>query len=330
MKKSNPMNLQEIISNYDALIVDLWGVIHDGSALYPGAAETLALLNSLNKPVVFLSNAPRVSAKARENLNRLNIPPSHYLEVVTSGQVAHDLLARAQPTSPSRGEVDAQASGGGSLPAPEVTPTRPSAYAKASADRAGDLPPRGGGEINAPLQRYFYVGPSKDEDVLDDLPNYTRVDDPGHANFILCTGYEFDGQPHEEIVPLLLQLLHLPMLCINPDMEVVKQDGTQWLCAGAVATEFTQLGGKVAYIGKPFPEVYQVCKLLLGNNRVLCVGDNPATDIKGANDAGFDSLLITGGVLKTRYGEAITEADTREICRISGVKPTYVLGGFAL
>ncbi|MBX9726026.1 MAG: HAD-IA family hydrolase, partial [Rickettsiales bacterium] len=137
-------------------------------------------------------------------------------------------------------------------------------------------------------------------------------------------------QPHEEIVPLLLQLLHLPMLCINPDMEVVKQDGTQWLCAGAVATEFTQLGGKVAYIGKPFPEVYQVCKLLLGNSRVLCVGDNPATDIKGANDAGFDSLLITGGVLKTRYGDAITEADAREICRIAGVKPTYVLDGFAL
>lgn len=271
------INLEEIISNYDALIVDLWGVIHDGSALYPNVSETLALLHGLNKPVLFLSNAPRVSAKARENLNRLNIPPSHYLEVVTSGQVAHDLLARD--------------------PAPK---------------------------------NYFYVGPSKDEDVLIDLENYTRVDEPGHANFILCTGYEEDGQPHEEIVPLLLQLLHLPMLCINPDMEVVKQDGTQWLCAGAVATEFTQLGGKVAYIGKPFPEVYQVCKLLLGNSRVLCVGDNPATDIKGANDAGFDSLLVTGGVLKTRYGEAITEVDAREICRIAGVKPTYVLDGFAL
>ena len=140
--------LEQIIQNYDALIVDLWGVIHDGSSLYPGAAETLALLRELNKPVLFLSNAPRVSAKARENLNRLHIPPSHYLEVVTSGQVAHDLLARD--------------------PSPK---------------------------------NYFYVGPSKDEDVLIDLPNYTRVDEPAHANFILCTGYEVDGQPHEEIAP---------------------------------------------------------------------------------------------------------------------------------
>ncbi|MDX2095282.1 MAG: TIGR01459 family HAD-type hydrolase [Alphaproteobacteria bacterium] len=272
------MNLEEIIGNYDAFIVDLWGVIHDGTHLYPGAAETLALLHSLNKPVVFLSNAPRISAKAQGNLDRLNIPRSHYLEIVTSGQVAHDLLAR-----------DA-----------------------------------------SPKRRYYYLGPSKDEDVLDDLPNYQRVDEPAEAGFILCTGYEEDGQPHEEIVPLLLQLLHLPMLCINPDMEVVKQDGTQWLCAGAVATEFTQLGGKVAYTGKPFPEVYQVCKLLLGNLRTLCVGDNPATDIKGANEAGFDSLLITGGVLKARYGEQLSHDQAREICAIAKVTPTFVLGGFGL
>ena len=269
--------LEEIIANYDALIVDLWGVIHDGSNLYPNVAETLQVLHELHKPVLFLSNAPRVSAKARDNLDRLHIPRAHYLDIVTSGQVAHDLLAR-------------------------------------------DPNPK----------HYFYVGPGKDEDVLHDLPNCTRTDEAGHANFILCTGYEFDGQPHEEIVPLLIQLLHLPMLCINPDMEVVKQDGTQFLCAGAVATEFTQLGGKVAYIGKPFPEVYQVCKLLLGNSRTLAVGDNPATDIKGANDAQLDSLLITGGVLKVRYGDTIGETEAREICGIAKVEPTYVLSGFTL
>ncbi|MFZ4540658.1 MAG: TIGR01459 family HAD-type hydrolase [Rickettsiales bacterium] len=271
------MKLEDIISNYDAFIVDLWGVVHDGDKLYPNVADTLELLHQLHKPVLFLSNAPRVSAKAQVNLDRLKIPRAHYLDIVTSGQVAHDLLAR-----------------------------------------------------DANPKKYYYLGPGKDEDILADLPHYTRTDEPAHANLILCTGYEFDGQPHEEIVPLLLQLLHLPMLCVNPDMDVVKQDGTHWLCAGAVATEFTQLGGKVAYVGKPFPEVYQVCKLLLGNFRTLCVGDNPATDIKGANDAGMDSLLITGGVMKTRYGESITEADAREICNIAKVNPTYVLPGFAL
>jgi HAD superfamily hydrolase (TIGR01459 family) len=269
--------LEEIISNYDALIVDLWGVIHDGSSLYPGVAETLRVLHELNKPVVFLSNAPRVSAKARKNLVALNIPDNHYLDIVTSGQVAHDLLA--------------------------ATPTQ---------------------------KKYYYLGPSKDEDVLDDLLNYTRISEPQMADFILNTGYEFDGQPHEEIIPLLLQLLPLPLLCANPDMEVVKQDGSQFMCAGAVAAEYTRLGGKVAYIGKPFPDVYRVATSLLGSGRFLAVGDNPATDIKGANDAGLDSLLITGGVLSARYGSSISEADAREVCRIAGVSPTYVLPGFRL
>ncbi len=268
--------LNDIISNYDALIVDLWGVIHDGDRLYPGVAETLRVLHELRKPVLFLSNAPRVSAKAQTNLDRLKIPRAHYLDIVTSGQVAHDLLGR-----------------------------------------------------DPAAKRYFYLGPSKDEDVLSDLPHYQKTNAEGAA-FILCTGYEVDGQPHEEIVPLLAQLLHLPMLCINPDMEVVKQDGTQILCAGAVAAEFTKMGGRVAYIGKPFREVYDVCKLLLGNLRILAVGDNPATDIKGANDAGFDSLLITGGIMKTRYGEAITDADAKEICAIAGVSATYMLDGFGL
>lgn len=277
MKMHMSMKLEEIIQNYDAFIVDLWGVIHDGISLYPGVADTLRVLHEMNKPVLFLSNAPRVSAKAQVNLDKLGIPRAHYLDIVTSGQVAHDLLARD--------------------PSPK---------------------------------KYYYLGPSKDEDILADLPTYEKVADPMMANFILCTGYEVDGQPHEEIVPLLMQLLHLPLLCVNPDMEVVRQDGYHQLCAGAVATEFTQLGGKTAYIGKPFPEVYAVCKLLLGNSRVLCVGDNPATDIKGANDAGFDSLLVTGGVMQVRYGESITESDAREICNIASVKPTYVLGGFGI
>jgi HAD superfamily hydrolase (TIGR01459 family) len=271
-------NLRTMIEHYDAFIVDLWGVIHDGDTLYPGVAETLRVVNELGKPVVFLSNAPRVAEKARQNLIRLGIPDEYYQDIVTSGQVAHDILA--------------------------ANPTR---------------------------KTYYYLGPSKDEDVLANVLNATRTKDITQADFILNTGYQFDGQPHEEIIPLLKQLLPLPLLCINPDMEVVKQDGSQILCAGAVAAEYTAMGGKSAYIGKPFPEVYAAAKALLPNaERILCVGDNPATDIKGANDAGFDSLLVTGGILNVRYGDALGEAEARQICSIAGVNPTHILPGFSI
>jgi Haloacid dehalogenase-like hydrolase len=183
MKIANPMTLQEIIQNYDALIVDLWGVIHDGDKLYPNVAETLQVLHELNKPVLFLSNAPRVSAKAQKNLDRLGIPRNQYLDIVTSGQVAHDLLARQAAASPPAGEAtrlseqrELSRSGEGASTYDSQTSAAPSPNPLPQGERAF-------------IQRYFYLGPSKDEDVLADLPNYVKVDEPAEANFILCTGY---------------------------------------------------------------------------------------------------------------------------------------------
>ncbi len=48
-----------LAERYDGFILDLWGVVHDGRAPYPGVADALARLAALGKPVVFLSNAPR-------------------------------------------------------------------------------------------------------------------------------------------------------------------------------------------------------------------------------------------------------------------------------
>lgn len=265
------MELSTIIANYDALLVDLWGVIHDGQTLYPGVAETLAHLHAAGKPVVFLSNAPRVSAKACEVLDRLGINRAHYVDIITSGQVAHDLL---------EGDTDWLGS------------------------------------------KYYYLGPGKDEDIIADLPEYTRVEKAEDADFILNTGYEYDFQPHEEVLPLLQKLhaLKLPLLCVNPDLEVVKQDGTQQLCAGAVAEAYLELGGEVEFIGKPYDDVYDAAISLLGTDKILCVGDNPLTDILGAQEANLDSLLITGGILAIR-GEAPD---------LEAIGATYALPAFRL
>ncbi len=265
------MKFQDIVAPYEALIVDLWGVIHDGTALYSGVSETLAWLHAQGKPVVFLSNAPRVAAKARTVLNELGINPAHYLDVITSGQVAHDLLA-------------------------------------------GDTEWLG--------THYYYLGPSKDEDVLHDLPGYIRVASPREAQFVLNTGYEKDFQPHDEALPMLGTLLqhHLPLLCINPDHEVVKLDGTQMLCAGTLADAYVEMGGHVEYVGKPFDDVYDVAFNLLGTDNVLAVGDNPLTDIIGAQEMGIDSLLITGGILAARKEKADLEM----------IDATFVLPSFTL
>lgn len=273
------MNFQDIAAKYDGFIIDLWGVVHDGSALYPGAAETIAWLHGQGKPVVFLSNAPRVSAKAIAVLDRMGIPRAQYIDVITSGQVAHDWL-------------------------------------------------KGGANLGS---KYFYLGPGKDEDIIGDLPNYQRVTSTLDADFVLNTGFQYDYQPEREIEPFLKKLVdeRRPFVCVNPDMEVVKQDGSEMLCAGKVADTYEKLGGRVTYIGKPHGKVYDVCRKLLPRGRVLAVGDNLLTDIKGANAASIDALLITGGILKARHKKLLEPAEALAACGQAGVTANYVLPSLA-
>lgn len=266
------MALPDIAASYDAFIIDLWGVMHDGTALYPGAAEALASLAP--KPVVFLSNAPRRAHKAEATLTTLGVKREHYLRVITSGEIAFDLLKHEKRFS-----------------------------------------------------RYYYLGPSKDEDILSDLPEYRSVG-MEDAEFVLNTGYEVDFQPHEAVIPTLEKLLAraLPLLCVNPDYEVVKQDGTHMLCAGALAQEYARMGGRVDYIGKPHANAYEAAKQYLPQGRLLMIGDNPDTDIAGAKGAGIDSLLIAGGVLKVKHGTLLDAAEATRICPDA----THVLPAFRL
>lgn len=97
----------------------------------------------------------------------------------------------------------------------------------------------------------------------------------------------------------------LPMLCANPDLEVVFGERVM-ICAGKLAQRYQQLGGKVAYHGKPFAGVYQYCLRqleMLGKEKyVLALGDGLDTDIKGAKLAGLASALITGGIHRLQLG----------------------------
>ena len=61
MQSKSIRGLSQIRSKYDAFFIDLWGVIHDGVKLNPGAIEVLENLNKLKKRFVLLYNSPRPS-----------------------------------------------------------------------------------------------------------------------------------------------------------------------------------------------------------------------------------------------------------------------------
>lgn len=88
--------LADITAHYDAFLIDLWGVIHDGVNTYPGVHDALRALKSAGKTAIFLSNAPRRATKAMESLARMGIDASFYDHVVTSGEAMWDYAKNHQ------------------------------------------------------------------------------------------------------------------------------------------------------------------------------------------------------------------------------------------
>jgi HAD superfamily hydrolase (TIGR01459 family) len=86
--------LSEIASGHDALVCDVWGVIHDGARHHPAAAEALARFRRERGPVVLLTNAPRMPAEVAAQCGGYGVPPDCYDAIVSSGGAARAELER--------------------------------------------------------------------------------------------------------------------------------------------------------------------------------------------------------------------------------------------
>ena len=182
--------------------------------------------------------------------------------------------------------------------------------------------------------RVYHLGPERDRSVFDDT-GLEITDDLGVADFVVNTG---PSELHEtvntyEAVLEAAVALHLPMVCANPDLVVLRANQAV-VCAGALALRYTALGGKVAYRGKPDPAIYHLAVQQLGlpADRIAVVGDALETDIKGARAAGLASIWCTGGIyataLNTRYGEPADSVRAYELAHKEGHMPDAIIPGF--
>ncbi|QCI65747.1 TIGR01459 family HAD-type hydrolase [Phreatobacter stygius] len=91
--------LSTIASQYDLVLSDVWGVLHNGMKAHPAASAALMAIRRQGVPVVLISNAPRQSPVVVGQLDRLGIPRAAYDAVVTSGDVSRDYI-RTRPGEP--------------------------------------------------------------------------------------------------------------------------------------------------------------------------------------------------------------------------------------
>ncbi|PHS40168.1 MAG: TIGR01459 family HAD-type hydrolase [Robiginitomaculum sp.] len=93
----NISGLGQIAEHYDAALVDIWGVIHNGRDAFPEAIEALQRFREERGPVVLISNSPRPSIAIPAQFDEVGVPHNVYDAIVTSGDATIDELARRAP-----------------------------------------------------------------------------------------------------------------------------------------------------------------------------------------------------------------------------------------
>jgi HAD superfamily hydrolase (TIGR01459 family) len=86
--------LSSLIDRYDAFVIDQWGVLHDGGAVYPGVIEALRLIKEAGKPALILTNSSKTDAVNVQRLDqRFGIHGELYSLLISSAQILKDRLA---------------------------------------------------------------------------------------------------------------------------------------------------------------------------------------------------------------------------------------------
>jgi HAD superfamily hydrolase (TIGR01459 family) len=90
--------LSEIAGRFDHVLLDQWGTVHEGKAVFPEARACIRALRAAGKRVLILSNSGKRSDDNAARLAKLGLPAGEHDGVLTSGEVLwHGLQARAAP-----------------------------------------------------------------------------------------------------------------------------------------------------------------------------------------------------------------------------------------
>jgi HAD superfamily hydrolase (TIGR01459 family) len=185
--------------------------------------------------------------------------------------------------------------------------------------------------------KVFHIGWQSDKALFQGT-HVTLVAE-AEADIVVATELnDYRTETPEQYRPLLERFAArgLPFICGNPDLVV--HVGEELLpCAGALATIYEELGGSVAWAGKPHRPAYELALAAAREARgdravdpakVLVIGDAVRTDLAGAHMMGFDSLFIAGGIHRDetmRHGVV----DPEGVVRVLAGQPARPLAAMA-
>ena len=182
-------------------------------------------------------------------------------------------------------------------------------------------------------RRLLHIGPERDAGLFAGLD--VHLSPPETAEVVLCSGLWDDTREtpadYAGLWPGLIAR-GVPMICANPDIKVERGHELVY-CAGALAADYAEAGGKVTYAGKPHLPIYErtfdVIDELKGRPvpkaRIIAIGDGLDTDLKGAHAAGLRSVLVAsavhlpGGLDQRALAEAFASRPFRPVAAMTAL-----------
>ena len=270
-------SLTDIAGNYDALVFDQWGVLHNGSTPYDAAVSTLEHLSRAGHRLAVLSNSGKRAAPNAARIATFGFDQTWFNEVMTSGEALwRDIAAGHIPHR--------------NLYAVERTPGDALAWAQ-------------GLSINL----------------------VERLD---QAEAILLMGLP-DGTELADWHPFIAQAAaaNMPVYCSNPDRASPRAGGQLVVSPGELAYRLRDAGTPVTFYGKPHPAIFKALQSALNASRLLIVGDSLEHDIAGGCQAGWDTVLVQGGLYAVPFA---TDSPARTVLSAlaaekSAPLPTYMI-----
>ncbi len=86
--------IEPLARDYDVVLCDIWGVVHNGVTAFPAACEALMRFRSGGGTAILVTNAPRASDAVIRILDRMNVSHQVYDAITSSGDVTRGIVAQ--------------------------------------------------------------------------------------------------------------------------------------------------------------------------------------------------------------------------------------------
>jgi HAD superfamily hydrolase (TIGR01450 family) len=281
MAVSHKIDIEELIVRYPVLLLDAYGVLVNDSGALAGAAGLIDELNRSRKPYYLLTNdASKLPQTAADRFQGYGLAIDPD-RIITSG----GLLKNHFETHGLRGA--------------RCVVLGPDDSAQYVIDA--------GGEVVSPANGFDVI-------VIGDEAGFPFVDTVDTVITELFHKVERRERFH----------LVLP----NPDLIYPKANRQFGIASGSIAM-IIEAALQLRYparpdlcfkrLGKPHPAIYQEAIRRSGTDKMVMIGDQLETDIRGANAFGLDSVLVASGIAD------LTTADIPQKLR-----PTYLMHSIKL